>query len=121
MVETEKKILSYGMELYFKEGECLYKRNQEAEYVFYLKDGVVKVIDGQENAQEIDGCHCFLGLQEMLLDERHDSTVVVADPSIVVVLDKGQIHRLMHDHPTVRRYFMLKMCDHLSVLSKSFE
>ena len=79
------------------------------------------MIEGKEGAQEVDGCNCFLGVQEMLLEERHDSTVVVADTSIVVVLDKGPIHRLMHDHPTVRRYFMLKMCDHLSVLSKSFE
>jgi CRP-like cAMP-binding protein len=121
MVETEKKILDYGMELYFKEGECLYKRNQEAEYVFYLKDGIVKVIDEQNQAQEIEGCRCFLGLQDMLLEHKHEATVMVADPSIIVVFDKGQINRLMHDHPTVRRYFMLKMCDHLSVLSKSFE
>lgn len=121
MVETEKKILSHGTELYFKGGEYLFKRNQDADYVFYLKDGVVSIIDEYNLIQQIEGCRCFLGLQEILLEDKHQTTAIVADASIFVVFDKAQIFKMMHEHAQFRRYFMLKMCDHLSVLSKNFE
>jgi hypothetical protein len=35
MRETERKILASGIELSFKEGEYLYRKGQDAEFVFY--------------------------------------------------------------------------------------
>ena len=121
MLDTEKKILAKGTELYFKGGEFLYRREHDADYVFYLKDGAVEVIDQFEVSYRIKGCRCFLGLHEIILDKKHEESVKIAEPSILLAFDKALIAKIMHSHERARRYFMLKMCDHLAVMSKSFE
>lgn len=122
MLDIEKNILQKGTELFFNGGEFLYRRDQEADYVFYLKDGVVEIQDTDPiNAYRIEGCRCFLGLHEIILDKKHEESVKIAEPSILVAFDKSLIHHLMNEQSAIRRYFMLKMCDHMAALSKSYE
>ncbi|MDQ1086324.1 MULTISPECIES: cyclic nucleotide-binding domain-containing protein [unclassified Siphonobacter] len=122
LLDTEKILLARGTELYAHKGEYLYRKQQLAEFVFYLKDGSVDILDEEaQTGHRLQGCRCFLGLHEALLNESHQSSVKVNDESILLVFDKQQIEHFIEEHDMARRYFMIKMCDQMELMRKKFE
>lgn len=121
MRETERKILASGIELSFKEGEYLYRKGQDAEFVFYLKDGAFELRDEQNKPIIVDGFRCFLGLEEMLSDKKHRYGVKVLSNAHVLVFEKSLLNTLIYEYELAQRYFMLKMCDYLAFHEKVYE
>lgn len=121
LLDTEKLLLARGTELYAHKGEYLYRKEQLAEFVFYLKDGSVEILpeNGKENHRLQS--RCFLGLHEALLNVEHQASVKVNDESILLVFDKQEIEHFMDEHRMARRYFMIKLCDQMDLLQKSYE
>lgn len=120
LIDTEKKLLARGTELYAHKGEFLYRREQPAEYVFYLKDGSVEIVSDSANVR-LQGCRCFLGLHEALLNDHHRSSVKVNDESILLVFEKQQIETFLEESPHARRYLMLQICDQLALMKRDYE
>ncbi|MFT4032115.1 MAG: cyclic nucleotide-binding domain-containing protein [Siphonobacter sp.] len=122
LLNTEKSFLAQGTEWYAHKGEYLFRKWQPAEYVFYLKDGSVDILDDEtQTLQHVQGCRCFLGLHEALLDAHHQASVKVRDESILLVFEKQQIDEFLQKNELARRYFMLKICDQMALLKKNFE
>ena len=67
MLTTEKQILALGTELHARRGELLYRKQQPAEYVFYLLNGAVGIRGDDSHTRHLAGCRCFLGLRETCL------------------------------------------------------
>ncbi|WP_026994982.1 cyclic nucleotide-binding domain-containing protein [Flectobacillus major] len=121
MRETERKILASGIELSFKGGEFLYRKGQEAEFVFYLKDGKFELIDGHNDPIRIEGFRCFLGLEELLSDKQHRYSVKALSNAQVLVFEKSLLNTLIYEYELAQRYFMLKMCDYMAFHESVYE
>lgn len=123
MLDTERKILASGIELGFKEGEHLYRAGQSADYVFYLKDGKIALINDQNKNQPIvlNNAKCFVGLEEFIAEEPHHYSVKILERSEMLVFERSMMLLLMEEYPLAKRYLMLKMCDYLSAKDKVFE
>ncbi len=121
MLETERKILASGIELHFKGGEYLYRKGQEAEFVFYLKDGKFELADERHKPIILDGFRYFLGLEEILSDKQHRYSVKALSNAQVLVFEKSLLHTLLYEYDLAQRYFMLKMCDYMSFQEHVYE
>lgn len=121
MLDTERTILANGTELNVERGEYLFRRQYEADYVFYVKDGTLELADGAPTPLVIDRRAGFLGLEEMLLDHRHRYDARALTRSVVLVFDRPLIHALLSRHANAHRYFLQKMCDHLARRGREFE
>ncbi|MFC0184340.1 Cyclic nucleotide-binding domain-containing protein [Pseudarcicella hirudinis] len=121
MIDIESKILEKGTELFFNKGEFLFKQEQDADYVFFLKDGEVELQKDTGIVFNISRQRCFLGLEEMILENKHEQTAVVKDTSILLVFDRLLIAGLISQNEKARRYFIQKMCDQFHVFQREFE
>jgi CRP-like cAMP-binding protein len=123
MFDIEKAVLAAGTELAFGQGECLFRKAQQPDYVFYLKYGSVVLTDDDESVAPrcIADQACFLGLSELLLDHPHRETAIVRDTSTLLAFERPVLEALMAQHTAVRRYFMRKLCDHLHTVRAGFE
>lgn len=122
MLDTERSILATGTELNLRRGEYLFRRQQEADFVFFLKDGVLELTDGRHPPRVIDHKACFLGLEELLLDRHHRFSARVLDKSAVVLaFEKPHIEALLRRDAHTHRYFLLKLCDRLAQRQPGFE
>jgi CRP-like cAMP-binding protein len=121
MLNTERSILSAGTELNVARGEYLFRRQQEADYVFFLKEGTLELSDESHPPKVIDRRSCFFGLEEMLLDRPHPYNARVLDRAVVLAFDKPQIQRLLAQDPKTHRYFLHKLVDHLGQSGRRFE
>lgn len=121
MLHTERTILASGTELNVARGEYLFRRQQEAEYVFYLKDGALELADGGATTRILKGGSYFLGLEEMLLNRCHPYSARVLQGAVVLVFEKALIESLLQRYAEARRYFLRKMCDHLAQQERVFE
>ncbi|MBC7891548.1 MAG: cyclic nucleotide-binding domain-containing protein [Sphingobacteriaceae bacterium] len=121
MLDTEQTILSNGMELNVERGEYLFRRRQEADYVFYVKGGTLELTGDEQQPHVLDHRACFLGLEEVLLDHCHRYDARALDHSVVLVFDKLLINALLSGSARVHRYFLYKMCDRLAQKGRGFE
>ncbi|MBB6002889.1 Crp/Fnr family transcriptional regulator [Arcicella rosea] len=121
MNEAEKVILSSGIQLSFKQGDYLYRKGQNPDYVFYIKDGSVELKDGLKKTIVLKNKKYFLGLEEMLLDKDHLYSVKVLEHSIFLIFEKSLIDALIYEHTDIRRYFMMSICNQLEESNTVFE
>lgn len=121
MNQAEKIILTSGIQLSFKKGDFLYRKGQQPDYVFYIKDGSVALEDGLEESIILKNKKYFLGFEEMLLNQEHHYTVKVLEHSIFLIYEKSLISALLYEHTNIRRYFMLNICDKLEENNRVFE
>lgn len=121
MLSTERTILSAGTELNVARGEYLFRRQQEADYVFFLKEGTLELTDDAHPPRVIDRRSCFFGLEEMLLDRPHPYDARVLERAVVLAYDKTQIQHLLARDPKAHRYFLHKLVAHLDQSGKRFE
>lgn len=122
MLDIEKAVLAAGTELAFHPGECLYRKAQQPDYVFYLKYGSVALTDDEAAPPRcIEDQACFLGLSELLLDHPHQQTAIVQDTSMLLAFERPVLEHLLACNAAVRRYFMEKLCDHLHTTRRGFE
>ncbi len=114
MFDTERAILASGTELNLRRGEYLFRRQQAAEYIFFLRAGKLELADDQHPARVFEGRACFLGLEEALLDCRHRFSARVLDSSAVVLaFEKTFLEELLHRDADAHRYFLLKLGERL--------
>jgi len=121
MLDTERTILSNGTELNVARGEYLFRRRQEADYVFYVKGGTLELTGDDRPPHVLHRRGCFLGLEEVLLDHCHRYDARALDYSVVLVFDKLLINALLNGNAGVHRYFLYKMCDQLAQHGQRFE
>jgi CRP-like cAMP-binding protein len=95
--DTLSKILASGIEINYLPGEFLFRKGQQAEFVFYLLSGSITLNDIDNRILILGEKPLFLGLQEALEMSKYIFSVQTLEPSKFLVFDKKFFSMLLHE------------------------
>ncbi|MFD1256645.1 response regulator [Mucilaginibacter terrae] len=105
-----KKIIGERRVKEFKKNQVVYYEGDKGSGLYLLLSGKVKCIkmakDGRELMTGIYGADEYLGINAMLLNEKHADTATAMEDSMVCLIPKELLEQLINQYPDVAREFI---------------
>jgi len=105
-----KKIIQERKARQFKKHQVIYYEGDKGNGLYLLLDGKVKTVklaeDGRELMTGIYSTDDYLGINAMLASEAYTDTATAIEDSILCLIPKEQIERLMNLYPDVAAKFI---------------
>jgi CRP-like cAMP-binding protein len=107
-----------GNEISLKKGDLIYRQGEEANCVFFLIKGRVKVTligsSGKEAILRIHLPHSILGLTSLASDPVRDANAICLDPASLLSIPLEDFERFMHRDPSFAMHIVRLLIDRMS-------
>ncbi|MBQ3695355.1 MAG: cyclic nucleotide-binding domain-containing protein [Alphaproteobacteria bacterium] len=92
-------LMAVSEEKTIKKGERLIVKDQQNRYVYFLLSGSLE--ESEKNNKKNITAHAVVGLESVFLMAQAGKDVVAQQESIVLVVERGKLYRMMALHPSL--------------------
>ncbi|MFD2872874.1 response regulator [Mucilaginibacter ximonensis] len=114
-----KKIIQERKSRQFKKNQVIYYDGDHGTGIYLVISGKVKTIrlaeDGRELMTGIFGSDEYLGVNALLSNEPYSDTATALEDSVVCLIPKDQLERLLFRYPDVAREFIKLLANNIRV------
>lgn len=107
----------------FFTGQKLYERNSNPGHIFYVNDGLVNLLIKDINKKEIivscASAGSFLGINNIMYNERYEHTAIAAKDSEIIMIQKNDFQKILHTNPEASKRFIVFLCKLLYAADKN--
>ena len=108
-LETEKKVLASGIELKYLPDEYLFRKGQNAEFVFYVQSGgILFEWPNEKKIITLGQAPFFIGIDEVMSGTKYTCHAQTTEFSEFLVFERAYFLMLLHEFEDALPYFLLK-------------
>ena len=111
-LETEKKVLASGIELKYLPDEYLFRKGQNAEFVFYVQSGgILFEWPNERKIITLGQAPFFIGIDEVLSSTKYTCHAQTTEFSEFLVFERAYFLMLLHEFNDALPYFLQKQAE----------
>ena len=111
-LETEKKVLASGIELNYLPDEYLFRKGQNAEFVFYVQSGgILFEWPYEKKIITLGQAPFFIGIDEVLSSTKYTCHAQTTEFSEFLVFERAYFLMLLHEFNDALPYFLQKQAE----------
>lgn len=111
-LETEKKVLASGIELKYLPDEYLFRKGQNAEFVFYVQSGgILFEWPNEKKIITLGQAPFFIGIDEVMSGTKYTCHAQTTEFSEFLVFERAYFLMLLHEFNDALPYFLQKQVE----------